>query len=467
MKSGPNPTTSTSALSVLAGATLLASLGISIATIALPTLARSFPVTLGELQWVILAYLLAMTVTIVSAGRLGDLYGHRRMLVAGLVLFAIASGLCAISPNLGLLIAARALQGIGGAILVALPMSIARDAVPEARMGAVMGLLGTMSAAGTALGPSLGGVVMANLGWQAAFGLLAFGGALVLALALRALPMTERSGIGAAARMDWTGTLLLTVALGLFSLATTGAGVAVPWGAGMLLLPAALALAIFVRVQMRSLSPLIPLPLLGNRSIAAGLSMNLLLGTVMMSTLVVGSFFLSFALGLDETTTGLVMAVGPVTAALAGAPAGRLADRLGVDRALMLGLAETVLGFVCLALLPRWFGVAGYVGALIVLTPGFQLFLAANNASVMMAASKAERGVLSGLLGLSRNVGLLAGASLMAAIFTALVGTGQIAQASASSIADAFTVSFLISAALTALAMVLAVLRRRRFAPAA
>lgn len=461
MKPGHYRTVATSTLIILAGATLLASLGVSISTIALPTLARAFPATLAELQWVVLAYLLAMTVTIVSAGRLGDLYGHRQVLLAGLLLFTAASLLCALSPSLVALIAMRILQGIGGAILVALPMSIARDAVPRERLGAVMGLLGTMSAAGTALGPSLGGVVMANLGWQAAFGLLAIGAGAMLALAYRALPATRRPEAETGSSMDWTGTALLIAVLAPYALATTGIGINA-WGNGMLLLLAALALAVFVRVQLRSPRPLVPLSLLRSPSISAGLGMNLLMGTVMMSTLVVGPFFLSFALGLDETMTGLVMAVGPVVATLAGAPAGRLADRFGVERALLLGLAETILGFVCLALLPRWLGVAGYVGALAVLTPGFQLFLAANNAAVMTAATSRERGVLSGLLGLSRNLGLLTGASAMATMFTALAGTGQVARASAGSIDAAFTGSFLISTSLVALAMVLALVGRRR-----
>lgn len=460
MESGPTRSIPPFAVTALAGATLLASLGVSIATIALPTLARSFPVSLAELQWVILAYLLAMTVTIVAAGRLGDLYGHRRVLVAGLLLFALASGLCAVSPNLALLIGARALQGVGGAILVALPMSIARETVPEHKLGAIMGLLGTMSAAGTALGPSLGGVVMANLGWQAAFALLAAGGAAVLALGLSALPASDQNAVKAPG-MDWNGTLLLAATLGLFALATTSAGSSGTGTVWLLLLAAALTLAIFARIQIRSASPLIPLSLVRNRAISAGLLMNLLLGTVMMTTLVVGPFFLSFGLGLDETMTGLVMAVGPVVAVLAGTPAGRLADRVGVGRARLLGLAETVLGFVCLATLPHWFGTAGYVGALVVLTPGFQLFLAANNAAVMMAASSAERGLLSGLLGLSRNLGLLVGASAMAALFTALVGTEKIAQATVPSIAGAFSASFLLAALLTALAIALSALDRR------
>lgn len=455
METGPHRTATRTLMTALSGATLLASLGISIATIALPTLARTFPVTLAELQWVILAYLLSMTVTIVSAGRLGDLYGPRRVLLLGLTLFTAASILCAVSSNLAVLIAGRALQGVGGAIITALPMSIARNAVPEERMGATMGLLGTMSAAGTALGPSLGGILMAHLGWQAAFFLLAIGSAVIVMIALRALP-AGRPRAEPKPRMDWLGTSLLAPALGFYALAAAGSGTA------MLLLPATLAFIAFLRVQMRTPSPLIPLSLVRGRSIGTGLAMNLLLGTVMMSTLVVGPFFLSFALGLDETVTGLVMAVGPVTAAFAGAPAGRIVDRLGTGRARLLGLAETIVGFVCLAMLPRWLGMAGYVGALIVLTPGFQLFLAANNASVMVAAPAAQRGVLSGLLGLSRNLGLLTGASVMATIFTTLLGTGQIAEAPTADIDTAFTVSFLISAGLTALAMALAMFVRRQ-----
>lgn len=464
MQSGPHRTATPATLITLAGATLLASLGISIATIALPTLALSFPSTLADLQWVILAYLLSMTVTIVSAGRFGDLFGHRRVLLAGLAVFALASALCAASPNLGLLIAARALQGVGGAIITALPMSIARDVVREDRMGAAMGLLAAMSAVGTALGPSLGGIVMASLGWQAAFGLLALGGATILVLALRALPASLLRV--PRPQMDWAGAMLLSLTLGLYALAATGAGLAAPWNGAVLLAPAAVALFAFIRVQQRSLYPLVPLALLRDGAIGLGLGMNVLLGTVMMSTLVVGPFFLSFALGLDGTLTGLVMAVGPATAALAGAPAGRIVDRLGTGRGLLLGLAETIVGFLLLAILPRWMGMAGYVGALIVLTPGFQLFLAANNAAVMVAAPAAQRGVLSGLLGLSRNLGLLTGASLMATIFTALVGTGQIAQAAPASISTAFTASFLISAGLVALAMALALLGRRRVAVA-
>src|SRR4051794_13228304 len=140
------------ALAALSLAMLLASLGTSIANVALPTLAQAFDASFQEAQWVVLAYLLASTTVIVSVGRLGDLTGRRRLLVAGIALFTIASALCGLAPSLWTLIAARAAQGLGAAIMLALAMALVSEAVPQARTGSAMGLLGTMSAIGTALG---------------------------------------------------------------------------------------------------------------------------------------------------------------------------------------------------------------------------------------------------------------------------------------------------------------------------
>ena len=144
---------------------LLSSLGTSIANVGLPTFAVVFHASFQQVQWVVLAYLLAITTLIVSVGRLGDITGRRRLLLAGIFLFTAASVLCGLAPTLGLLIAARAAQGLGAAIMMALTMAFVGETVPKARTGSAMGLLGTMSAIGTALGPSLGGVLIATLGW--------------------------------------------------------------------------------------------------------------------------------------------------------------------------------------------------------------------------------------------------------------------------------------------------------------
>src|SRR5215216_2191711 len=147
------------ALASLSLSMLLSSLGTSIANVALPTLADAFNASFQNVQWIVLAYLLAITTLIVSAGRLGDMIGRRRLLLAGLALFTAASLLCGIAPTLGWLIAARAAQGLGAAVIMALTMAFVGETVPKARTGSAMGLLGTMSAIGTALGPSLGGAL--------------------------------------------------------------------------------------------------------------------------------------------------------------------------------------------------------------------------------------------------------------------------------------------------------------------
>ncbi len=442
------------ALTALAGATLLASLGISIASVALPTLAAAFSASIQDVQWVVLAYLISVTVTIVTAGWLGDLYGHHRVLIAGLGVFALSSVLCAAAPTLGTLIAGRAVQGIGGAILMALPLSIARDTVAKARLGTAMGLFGTMSAIGTALGPSLGGLLIAGFGWRSAFALLAGVAVLLIGVAIATIPAAPARAGRRKTLLDWPGVALLGAALLAYAAAMAG------WFAGLLLPLAIFAFAVFFLVERRSGAPLVPLETLHDRGTWTALAMNVIVATVMMSTLVVGPFFLSFALRLDVALVGIVMAVGPVIAALSGVPAGRATDRFGAQRVLVAGLFTILVGLIGLAVLPRLFGIAGYITALALLTPGFQLFLAANNTTVMMASPENRRGTMSALLGLSRNLGFMTGASAMAAVFAAAAGSGEVGDLSATATGHAFTTTFLVAAGLMPAALVLAFLGR-------
>jgi MFS family permease len=454
--------TATTRLSMagLALSVLVSSLGISIATIALPALAREFSAPISAVQWVILSYLLAVTVAIVTAGRLGDMFGHRRVLLIGLLIFASASLLCALAPTLAVLIGARAVQGVSAAMLMALPMPIVRETISSERIGSAMGLLGTMSAIGTALGPSLGGLLIELLGWRSVFVALALLCLVTFAAALRYLPNADNQGSLGRGQFDVLGTVVLAATLAAYAIAMT-AGKHGFGGINVALLAAAwIGAAVFIRVEAQAVSPLVPLAVLRNSFFAASLVMNVLVSTVMMATLVVGPFFLSFGLGLGEAMVGLVMAVGPFAAALAGVPAGRVTDRFGAATTLLAGLAQMTLGLILLAVLPAMLGVAGYALALIVLTPGFQLFLAANNAAVMLAAQDDQRGMVSGLLGLSRNIGFVSGAAVMGAVFAAAVGARDIADASPQTIAAAFTATFLIAATLVAIAILTALVGR-------
>nr|WP_321473932.1 MFS transporter [uncultured Paludibaculum sp.] len=451
------PTSAPWALAGLALSVLLSSLDTSIANTALPALAQVFSASFQGVQWIVLAYLLASTSLIVSVGRLGDLTGRRRLLMAGLVLFIASSALCAAAPALWLLIAARAAQGLGAAIMVALSMALASEIAPKAKTGTAMGLLGTTSAIGTSLGPSLGGLLIAGFGWRAIFLVNVPLGLLAVLLVCRHLPADRRATQRDGAGVDKVGTLLLALTLAAYALAmTVGRGTFGPMNLA-LLSAAAGGAGLFVFAQVRVKAPLIRLSMFHNPELGPSLAMSLLVSTVLIATLVVGPFYLSRTLGLGVAGVGLVMSAGPLVAALAGVPAGRLVDRLGASWMALVGLAAIASGTFLLSIIPAAFGVAGYLAPIAVTTAGYALFQAANNTAVMKDTGPDQRGVVSGLLNLSRNLGLITGASVMGAVFSHASGTSTITTARAADVASGMRVTFAVAAALIVVALAVAV----------
>jgi EmrB/QacA subfamily drug resistance transporter len=436
---------------------LLSSLGTSITNVALPTLAQVFQVPFQAVQWVVLAYLLAITSLIVGAGRLGDIMGRRRLLLAGIGLFTMASVLCGVSPTLWLLICARALQGLGAAIMMALTMALVAEVVPKDKTGSAMGLLGTMSAVGTALGPTLGGLLIGGLGWQAIFLVNVPLGVLTFLLVLRYLPKDRLGSKTAWASFDALGTLLLALTLATYALAMTVGRGNFGWLNVALLLAAVIGAGVFVWVENRAASPLIRWAMFRNPMLSAGFVTSALVTTVVMATLVVGPFYLSGALQLDAARVGLVMSTGPLVAALTGVPAGRLTDRFGAHRMSIGGLVTMVVGSTLLALLPMGWGVPGYILPLVVITAGYALFQAANNTAVMRDTHPGQRGVISGLLGLSRNLGLVTGASVMGAVFVFGSAATELATARPEAVAAGMRTTFAVAAGLILVALALAV----------
>lgn len=383
----------------LALSMLLASLGTSIANIALPTLSVVFSAPFAQVQAVVVAYLVALTVTVVIAGRLGDRHGLKPMLITGLVIYGVASLLCGFASNLGLLVGARALQGIGAAFLMTLAMALARQTAGKERIGRAMGLLGTVSALGMAIGPSLGGLLIELAGWRSLF---------------------------------WLQLLLAVVAF-IFATVT---------------LPE--------EDSNKSLLAKTRLWSVMDRRLAPSLLLNLLVFAIMMATLTVGPYYLSLGLELKATQVGLIMAAGPVISIFSGIPSGRLVDSWGSNRVLLLGLSLLTAGAFLFAFLPNMMGVGGYVLAIIVLTPGYQLFQAANNTGTLMSIPREQQGTVSGLLNLSRNTGAILGAAGLGAVFAFGVGAAELAQASGSAIATGMQFTFLVAGCLMVCAMVVA-----------
>jgi MFS family permease len=356
-----------------------------------------------------------------------------------------------------LLIAARAAQGLGAAIMMALSMVFVGDTVSKAKTGSAMGLLATMSAAGTALGPSLGGVLIASAGWRAVFFVTVPLGILAYLLAQRYLSADQPKARTGPASVDQAGTLLLILTLTAYALAMTIRQGDEQAGFGLtnltLLLAATAGLGLFVRAEARATSPLIRLAMFRDAGLSASLAMSALVSTVMLATLVVGPFYLSGALGLDAAMVGLVLSAGPLAAALAGVPAGRLADRFGAHRMTIIGLGTMTAGALILFVLPAGLGMPGYVGPMVAITVGYALFMTANNTAIMADVKPDQRGVVSGLLSLSRNLGLITGASAMGAVFALASKAADVASASPEAMAKGMQVTFAVAAILTALAL--------------
>jgi predicted MFS family arabinose efflux permease len=299
-----------------------------------------------------------------------------------------------------------------------------------------------MSAVGTGLGPSLGGVLIAWLGWRSVFLVNVPLGLLAFAAAWRFLPADLEAGKKKGDRFDLPGTLALAATLTMLALAMTlGKG---HFGLlNMALLTAALAgAALFGTIENRVASPLVKLTVFADPHFSAGLATTAMSMVAMMTTMLIGPFYLSGALGLDPAAVGAVVSVGPVVGMAGGVFAGRIVDRVGVSSMVVAGLAAMACGSALMCLLPFLFGAAGYVAAMLVLSPGYVLFQAANNTAIMMNVPADRRGVFSGMLSLSRNLGLIIGASAMGALFAHTTGTSALTAAAPAAVAAGMRMAF-------------------------
>jgi MFS family permease len=258
------------------------------------------------------------------------------------------------------------------------------------------------------------------------------------------------------------GTLLLTLTLAAYALAMTiGRGSFGPLNVA-LLLAAVFGAGLFVLTEARAASPLIRLATFRDPVLSASLAMSALVSTVMMATLVVGPFYLSRALGLDAALVGIVLSACPIVAAMTGVPAGRIADRFGARRMTIVGLIGMAAGSFILSTMPATLGIPGYIAPIAVITVGYALFQTANNTTVMMDIRPDQRGVISGMLNLSRNLGLITGASVMGAVFALASATIDITTARPEAVATGMRITFAVAAVLIVVALATAVGTYRR-----
>ena len=409
-------------LAILAIGIFMATLDTSIVNISLPTIAHYFGVPLnGAIEWVIIAYLVVIAGVLLTTGRLADMIGRKPIWIAGLIIFTTGSAVCGASVSLGMLIAARAVQGLGGAFIMAVSPAMLTNAFPASERGRALGMNAVIVALGVSVGPTLGGLITESFTWRWIFFVNIPFGIIGVIATLRVLTERMHRNPG---RFDPFGAILLGT--GLVAL-TLGLSFGQEWGWSSplligTLLVSILAIVALVIVERHVANPIIDFSLLKRRVF---LSANISLILSFLALFAV-SFMLPFYLeelrGFSTAEAGLLLTPLPLTIAVIAPFSGALADRIGTRWLAASGLTIACIGLVLISQLNAHTPVWDIVWRLVLIGAGQAIFQSPNNSALMGAAPRNQQGTASGFLATGRVVGQSLSVALAGAIFAAFGG---------------------------------------------
>jgi DHA2 family multidrug resistance protein-like MFS transporter len=385
----------------------------TIANVALPSIARDFDATNAASVWVINAYQVAILVALLPLASLGEIVGYRRISQVGLVVFTVASLACSLSDSLLTLSVARVIQGFGAAGIMSVNAALVRFTYPQRMLGRAIGINAVVVATSAAIGPTVASAILAVGHWRWLFAINIPLGVIAFAIAMYALPDSERSS----RRINFAGAALHVGAFGLLmsglqsfshheALALALAQLA---GGGVLA-------ALLVRHELGRASPLIPFDLLRIRLFGLSIATSVCSFTAQMGALVALPFEIQ-RLGRSAVETGLLMTPWPVAVGLAAPLAGRLADRYPAGILGGLGLAMMSAGLASLAFFPDSGATADFVWRMALCGLGFGFFQSPNNRAMVSSAPRARSGAAGGMLGTARLLGQSLGAAGVALLF--------------------------------------------------
>ena len=449
------------ALVLLCATQFLVVLDVAIVNVALPSIQTSLDFSQADLQWVVSAYTLTFGGLLLLGGRAADLLGRRRVFMAGLALFSLASLACGFAESDSLLIAARAVQGVGAAIISPAALSILVTTFEEgAERNKALGIWGAIAGIGGAAGVLAGGVLTDWLGWEWIFFVNVPVGLLVLALVPRFID--ESRAEGATRNFDVAGAVTVTAGLSLLVYAlvnTDSAG----WGSGEtigLLGASGALIAAFVAIEMRAAAPLMPLGIFRLRSLTGANVVGLLLGAAIFSMFFFLSLYMQQVLGYSALRSGFAYLLVAIVIVLAAGASQALVTRLGVRTVLATGMVLLTLGLL-------WFTQIDVSGSYAVdLVPGFLLTgvgLGFSFVPVSIAALQGvqahEAGVASGLINTSQQIGGALGIAVLSTIATShtadvLGDAGGAAEAVPGALTEGFQYAFAVGAALALVGLI-------------
>lgn len=406
----PGPRRAITIGSVLA-AMVLVVLNTAIANVALPTIAQSLQVSPGMSIWIVTAYQTALLMALLPCAALGESVGYRRVFRWGIALFTGSTLLCALAPTMTWLIAARFLQGLGGAAVMALGVALLRAVVPHWQLGAAIGWNTLAVALSSAAGPIIGAAILSVADWPWLFTVHLPLGALVI-IATGALPHFE----GTARRLD---TLSVLLNAGVFATLVIAAGIITdkPALAAVLLAISAIQLSVLIRREISKATPLIPLDLLKSHSFCISVTASICCFAGQTAGMVALPFYLQHNLGLGPLMAGLFMVPWPLTVAIVAPFAGRLADRLSTAQLCSIGGLCLATGLGVASLCQPAYLLRLLVPLTMLCGVGFSLFNIANNRNMFLSSPLERSGATGGMQGTARLLGQTAGAMIMTLLF--------------------------------------------------
>jgi DHA2 family multidrug resistance protein-like MFS transporter len=391
----------------------LAVLDATVANVALPTIAANFHVTPAASIEIVSAYQLTIVLLLLPLSSLGDIYGYRRVYVAGISVFTLASLACACSDSMLTLTAARVLQGIGAAGIMSVNAALVRFIFPQSQFGRRVALITVTVSVSATIGPSFASLVLGFASWHWLFAVNVPFGLAAIFCAARTLPSSNLSG----QKFDFFSALLTALTIGLFVTAIDRLAHGASWPAAATQIALGFLAAFWAfRHQLHRPSPLLPIDLLKIPIFALSICTSICSFASQMLAYVALPFLLQATLGFKATQVGFLMVPWPLAVAIAAPIAGRLADR---HPAAILGLAGLLInaaGLICLALLPAHPGALNIAWRMGLCGAGFGFFQSPNNRTIITSAPRIRSGAASGMLGTARLLGQATGASLVALV---------------------------------------------------
>ena len=406
------------ALALTSVAFFMTALDALVVITALPAIHAGLGGSVSTLEWTVNAYTLTLAAGIITAAALGDRLGRRRMYVVGLLLFTAASAACALAPSAGLLIGARAIQGLGAALITPLSLTILAAAFPAERRATTVGIWGAIGGLAIAGGPLVGGAVVQGLDWHWIFWLNVPIGLAAAGLSISRLPESR----GPAARLDLPGVAMATigaVALAWGLVRTGNVGWGNPQVIGALVLAAVL-IAGFVAWERRASEPMLPMRLLRIPTFSAANATGFLMTASITAAAFMVSQYFQLGLGHSALSTGLRFLPWTLTPLLIAPVAGSLADRIGARPLMVVGLAMQGAGLGWIALSATdTSGYGGFVLPLIIAGVGISMAIPTVPASALNAVPPADMGKASGVQSTLQRFGAVFGVAIVAAVFSA------------------------------------------------